>query len=623
MLRRRFMKAASFRFILVLIFFPLATSCAGLHKGISSSSGDPAEASPTPASYYHTILGLQYEEDENDQAALKEYLAALRDDPNAFFLLHRAAAVLNRLGAQKEAASYAERALRFRPDDLKLLVLLGHIYGASGMAERAIDAYRRVIQIEPKEVEAYFRSAEIYASSNELEKAEEMVRKGVAADPTIPLGYYYLARIAVERKDLEEGLDYYKKAASLNPSFERAYLEMGDIYQRVGKAGEAEQTYRQILGEINPGSREARTRLVQLLVQEKSFDKALELLNGLAQEEAQSIEIALQTAWVLVEKKDIPGAIEKTLSVVKARPEDARLKIYLGSLYEENKEYEKAIETYQTVLGRGAAQKPREESSDAIEKTDYDIHLRLGSIYYYKLKKEQEALEQAALARRIDLQRPESYLFQGLVLYDTKRYEEATAVFIQGIEKNPKSPDLHFHLGAAYDKLNRFNDLIKEMEQAITLDAKHANALNYLGYTYAEKGIRINEAIDLINRALSVRPNDGYFIDSLGWAYYKKGMIRDAMVNLKKAVSLVPDDPVIREHLGEVYLQDKLTDLAREEWMHSLRLDPKNEKLLTRFKEAGFGEPILEESSERTNDLPQNPQTETSNQKEIPVESVH
>ncbi|HEY5600070.1 MAG TPA: tetratricopeptide repeat protein, partial [Candidatus Manganitrophaceae bacterium] len=299
------------------------------------------------------------------------------------------------------------------------------------------------------------------------------------------------------------------------------------------------------------------------------------------------------------------------------------LKIYLGSLYEENKEYEKAIETYQTVLGRGAAQKPREESSDAIEKTDYDIHLRLGSIYYYKLKKEQEALEQAALARRIDLQRPESYLFQGLVLYDAKRYEEATAVFIQGIEKNPKSPDLHFHLGAAYDKLNRFNDLIKEMEQAITLDAKHANALNYLGYTYAEKGVRINEAIDLINRALSVRPNDGYFIDSLGWAYYKKGMIRDAMVNLKRAVSLVPDDPVIREHLGEVYLQDKLADLAREEWMHSLRLDPKNEKLLTRFKEAGFGEPILEESSQRRNDIPQNPQTETSNQKEIPVESVH
>lgn len=131
-------------------------------------------------------------------------------------------------------------------------------------------------------------------------------------------------------------------------------------------------------------------------------------------------------------------------------------------------------------------------------------------------------------------------------------------------------PDLHFHLGATYDKLNRFDDLIRQMEKTIQLDSNHANALNYLGYTYAEKGIHLNEAIDLINRALVIRPDDGYFVDSLGWAYYKKGKIQEALDALNRAVSLVPEDPVIHEHLGELYLKQNRLDLAKEAWARSL-----------------------------------------------------
>ena len=595
-----------------LILFSLFTSCATIQREMPAKDPlvlETVENTPTPEAYYHTILGLQFEKEENDPAALREYLEALQDDPNAVFLLTRAAILLNRIGNQKDALFYAERALERRPLDTRILNLIGNIYLASGQIKKASSAYERIIQIQPSDTDAYFSLAGIYANEGSLDKAEEMVWKGVEAEPSSPLGYYYLGKISVEKKALEKGLGYFQKALSLNPLFEHAYLEVALVYELQEKPKDAANVYRHMIEKVNPGSREAVTRLVQLLIEEKSLDEALTLLDDLAQKDPSNLDIPLQTALVWVEKKAFSEAIEKLLSVINARPEDVRLRIYLASLYEENKEYEKAVSTYQEVLKK--------------DTNAYDVRIRLGSLYFYKLKQAPNALSQGESARKIDPKRPESYLFNGLVLHELNRYEEAAEHFIDGIEKNPKLPDLHFHLGATYDKLNRFEDLVKEMEKTIALDSKHANALNYLGYTFAEKGIRLNEAIDLINRALIVRPNDGYFIDSLGWAFYKKGMIPDAVAALQKAVSLVPDDPVIHEHLGEVYLKDNRTDLAKEAWAQSLRLDPKNEKLATRFRQAGFGDPTSEDRPQRTKNLPQNIPTETLNQKEIPMDLAH
>ncbi|WDT71496.1 MAG: tetratricopeptide repeat protein [Candidatus Manganitrophus sp.] len=436
-----------------------------------------------------------------------------------------------------------------------------------------------------------------------------MIRKGIDAEPTSGLGYYYLGKISFEKKAFEEALQQYRKALSLHPYFEQAHLEVARIHELQEKPEEAEKVYRTILQEVNPRSREATARLVQLLIQGKAFDEALRFLNEMAQSDPANLDIPLQEALIWVEKKEYAKAIEKVEAVMKGRPEDLRLRIYVASLYEESKEYEKAIAIYQDILGR--------------DQKLYDVRIRLGALYFYKLQKIEQALEQGELAKKIDNQRPEAYLFNGLIFYEEDRFEEAARVFLQGIEKNPKMPDLHFHLGATYDKLNRFDDLIRQMEKTIQLDSNHANALNYLGYTYAEKGIHLNEAIDLINRALVIRPDDGYFVDSLGWAYYKKGKIQEALDALNRAVSLVPEDPVIHEHLGELYLKQNRLDLAKEAWARSLELDPKNDKLISRFKEAGFGEPLLEEHPPKKTDGLEVLPTESSNQKEVSKGSIH
>src|SRR5437899_10010859 len=116
------------------------------------------------------------------------------------------------------------------------------------------------------------------------------------------------------------------------------------------------------------------------------------------------------------------------------------------------------------------------------------------------------------------------------------------------------------------------------MEEAIRLDPKHADALNYLGYTYAERDMQLEEAVALIQRALAVKPQNGYYLDSLAWAYYKMGRFQEALAEMKRAVAVVPDDPVFLEHLGDFFLNQNPVGEASDVSIRSVALDQNNSK---------------------------------------------
>ena len=137
-------------------------------------------------------------------------------------------------------------------------------------------------------------------------------------------------------------------------------------------------------------------------------------------------------------------------------------------------------------------------------------------------------------------------------LEGAKRYDEALAVATEATEKAPENPAAWFALGVIQDKRGQLEQVIAAMEKVIALDPKHATALNYLGYTFADRNIRLPEAEQLLQRALEIRPDDGYFLDSLAWVHFRRGDYRRAEADLLQALKFVPDDPVILEHLGDV-----------------------------------------------------------------------
>ncbi len=557
--------------VLVLSFLPFYN----LSKEANATS--PA---PSPDTYYHTILGLQYESIGEYEKASAEYQKAKSRDENSVFLLTRLAISSARTGNVKEAIGFAERANKAKPHDLGILNLLADLYAAGDTPEKTVAIFNEMIAQNPKEIDGYLSLAEFLAREKNVSGAIETVSKGLIANPSSHLGHYYLGKLFASQKEYEKGIKHYQEATTLYPDFLPAYLSAASLYELLGKMDEAANVYQHVLDEDDMEHEEAGLRLAYLLTEKKLFGEAMETLNRLSEENPKSHDILLKISLLWAQQKEYKKALE-ALNKVMAMVQSRDLSVYLASLYEGVGEYEEAVKTYQEII---------QKEGDA-----YDMRLRLGGLYFYRLKKAEEALAEGEKAREIDPKKHEAYLFTGLVLYESGRFEEAVASFQKGIEVAPEQADLHFHLGATYDKLNQFDALVREMEKAIAIDSKHAMALNYLGYTYVERGIRLDEAVNLISRALSIKPDDGYVIDSLGWAYYKQGKTKEALETLEKAVGLVPNDPVILEHLGEVYLRENKRDRSREAWAHSLELDPKNEKLKIRFKEAGFLAP--EESS--------------------------
>jgi Flp pilus assembly protein TadD len=112
----------------------------------------------------------------------------------------------------------------------------------------------------------------------------------------------------------------------------------------------------------------------------------------------------------------------------------------------------------------------------------------------------------------------------------------------------------------------------------------NAQALNYIGYTYADRGINLDEAEALIKQALQLKADDGYITDSLGWVYFKKGDFEKAVAELEKAQHLAPDDPVIAEHLGDAYAKRNANEKAIQMYERALKLDPKKAELQDKIK---------------------------------------
>jgi tetratricopeptide (TPR) repeat protein len=157
--------------------------------------------------------------------------------------------------------------------------------------------------------------------------------------------------------------------------------------------------------------------------------------------------------------------------------------------------------------------------------------------------------------------------------------QKSLATLRKGLDQNKENTDLLFQLGALYDKLGDFEKMMAQMKEVLRLDPNNADALNYLGYSFADRGIQLEEALKLIQKAMTLKPNMGYITDSLGWVYFKLGDYEKARGELEKANQLTPDDPVITEHLADSYYQLRRIEKAIELYQKALTLEPKPDQL--------------------------------------------
>ena len=170
------------------------------------------------------------------------------------------------------------------------------------------------------------------------------------------------------------------------------------------------------------------------------------------------------------------------------------------------------------------------------------------------------------------------YKSQGVIYLRQERWQEAESVYKTILDISDQDSQAHFYLGGIYNKLKKSGLAEKELKRALELKPDYHEALNFLGYLYVEENTNLLQAEAMIRKALEMSPENGAYVDSLGWFYFKKGRYQEAIKMLEKA-SLLADNPVIYDHLGDGYQKINDFQKAKINWEESLRLDPKQKRI--------------------------------------------
>lgn len=235
----------------------------------------------------------------------------------------------------------------------------------------------------------------------------------------------------------------------------------------------------------------------------------------------------------------------------------------LAQVYEQSKKYDRAIETY-----------------DRVPKSS-PLWLRVQIRKAFDLN----SLDRVEDARKLLIVLLEEHKDKvqtldalGSILRARKRYKEAAEYYSQAIAsvKNTEKSNWNYYYsrGVCYERLNQWDKAEDDLQKALELDPDQPLALNYLGYSWVDKNRHLKRAMAYIRKAVKLKPNDGYFVDSLGWAHYRLGQYKPAAKHLEKATELRPDDPVINDHLGDAYWRVGRYLEANFQWKQALTLKP-------------------------------------------------
>lgn len=264
---------------------------------------------------------------------------------------------------------------------------------------------------------------------------------------------------------------------------------------------------------------------------------------------------------------DIDRAIQEYQKALKTDPQSSLLHLNLASAFIKKNDAVSTIAELKQSIGL---------APDAVEP-----HAILALVYAAQNKPDlatQEYTLALKNATKLEPKNIEIYKSLAAIYLQQEKLKEAESIFklIAGLA--PADAQAHFYLGSIYYDSKDYIAAEKEFKAALKLKPDYHEALNFLGYFYLEQDKNINKAGAMIRKALEFQPENGAYVDSLGWFYFKKGKFKEALSELEKAAAYL-SDPVIYEHLGDVYLKLGNRDSARLNWDKSLKLDPNQEKV--------------------------------------------
>ena len=512
-------------------------------------------------------------------------------------------------GQLDQAAVFLERALAADPDDPDLLRQVYLLALARGRYDQAIALAERLIAIEPTDEEAQLLLALNEARDGSFEVASEALET-IDAQGIAGLAAPFLDAWAIfgqgGRDPSERSLarlDESESLGALNVYHRAMMLDLDD------RLDEALATLSGGMPEDGPLPVRLVRAQASMLARQGDVEAAVELLRDQAAERPD--QPVLEDALAELEAgRNLPPAFDDpaggmadalwgiaqalhqerggSRAVVYARlalflhPDLAEATLLIGDVFTEQQNFEAAIDTYATI-----------ESTSPI---NYAGKLRTASALHEMDRKEQafELLEREAAA---EPERVQALVQLGNLLRGDEQYERAERAYTRAVERlgTPEREDwtLFYARGIVYERIKQWPQAEADFFKALELEPEQPLVLNYLGYSWVDNGVRLDEAREMLDRAVAARPNDGFIVDSMGWVHYRLGEYAKAVASLERAVELEPGDPVINDHLGDAYWRVGRHREARYQWQRALTLEPEPDQIeaIGRKLESGLPPP--------------------------------
>ena len=534
----------------------------GLGEAIAqkAETAAPKKSFYESQSLYGSYLAGRYARTKRDAAAAAHYYGrALQFDPDNEVLVRQAFLTEAANGNWPAVSVLAKRLVKFEPSHRLARLYLGVEYFQDGKFDESVDNFGRADSGPISELTATLAQSWTKLAAGQPNDALATIDGMKKADWVVFYQSYHRALIAVLAERPKTAEAAFKRIFKQEPRTLRVALAYARFLASQNKTTQARRVLRKHLAATksrhpmaeallaNIGSAESKTPLV------KTAEEGLaEVLYGLGE------------AWTHEGGLDI-GQIYLRFAL-KARPDFELANEALAHVYEKTKRYERAIEAYENI------------APDHPIGLDAGIQRALNLNLLERVDEAKAVLDQLVAKNPKNI-RPVAAL--GNVMRWNKRYDDAISYFSDAIKlsgKLERSDWTYFYSrGIAYDQVKNWPAAEKDFKQALKLNPDQPQTLNYLGYSWVDRNLNLTRALGMIRKAVKLKPDDGYIVDSLGWAHYKLGNWKKAVRYLERAVELKPDDPVINDHFGDALWRVGRRREARYQWEISLTLKPKPE----------------------------------------------
>jgi tetratricopeptide (TPR) repeat protein len=483
----------------------------------------------------HLLLGRLYRLNNDLQKAENELKLAIKLDPSS----EEAVTTLAMLYTDEGDTAHALKVLSAIPDSArsaKLYAALGAAYEQRKDYKSAIDAFRHAIVLDRDNLDAIRGLAENLLNDGQLDASLEQYKVIADSNPEDAQTYVRMAEIYRRQAKYDQALESLKRADTLVPDTMDVPYSMAAVYQAQGRYDDAIKLLQDLLKKTEKsetGSSQADRnnraifveRLGMVYREQQNYTAAVETFRKmlpLGDENARSGYQEIIDTYR--EAKQWPQATAVAKEAVQKMPNDRDLRMVLDAQLADTGEFDKSVADIRTMLKGGPE--------------DREVYLRLG-IIFTRAKRWDDALQALAKAEQLS----------------TKSDDKAYVSFLRG--------DL-------YQRQKMFDQAETEFKKVLAVtaptDPQSAATLNYLGYMNADRGVKLDESLNFVKQALSLDPNNGAYLDSLGWVYFKLGKYDLAEENLTKAEAHMGTDPTVQEHLGDLYQKTGRLKLAAAHW---------------------------------------------------------